>query len=204
MPKAVDCTIAEPSQTLPLGEWLKRGYVLASGRKLPPEEVNDPASLLLPAGLYGPAFLAPKNYFVLKDYNFSDLYVLFVGHLGDRIMSAKPFETPWENIAQLKSTQLAAMQKRMTELGLYRDKIDGKAGMLTRAALGAYQKQNGLTLDCWPTSAVLDHMTTRERNSRATAPLKSKRPGDAGPFRFSRTNRSDQYPPSGQKKRGRP
>jgi len=30
--------------------------------------------------------------------------------------------------------------------------------MLTRAALGAYQKANGLALDCWPTAAVLTHM----------------------------------------------
>ena len=163
VPKSVDCTIAEPSQTLPLGEWVKRGYLLASGRKLSPEEANDPASLLLPAGLYGPAFLAPKNYFVLKDYNFSDLYVLFVGHLSDRISDPRPFEKAWDDVTQLKSTQLEAMQKRMTELGLYRDKIDGKAGMLTRAALGAYQKANGLTLDCWPTSAVLDHMMARRR-----------------------------------------
>ena len=51
-----------------------------------------------------------------------------------------------------------AMQKRLTELGLYKDKIDGKAGMLTRAALGHYQKRNGLKVDCWPTSAVLSHM----------------------------------------------
>jgi hypothetical protein len=53
------------------------------------------------------------------------------------------------------------MQRRLTELGFYRDKIDGKAGMLTRAALGAYQKQNGLKLDCWPTSSVLHHMRGR-------------------------------------------
>jgi peptidoglycan hydrolase-like protein with peptidoglycan-binding domain len=50
------------------------------------------------------------------------------------------------------------MQQALTRRGLYQDKIDGKAGMLTRAALGAYQKKNGLTLDCWPTQAVLDHM----------------------------------------------
>jgi peptidoglycan hydrolase-like protein with peptidoglycan-binding domain len=50
------------------------------------------------------------------------------------------------------------MQKTLTARGLYSDKIDGKAGMLTRAALGAYQKANGLKLDCWPTQAVLDHM----------------------------------------------
>ena len=50
------------------------------------------------------------------------------------------------------------MQKRLTGLGLYKDKIDGKAGMLTRAALGTYQKKNGLKVDCWPTAAVLEHM----------------------------------------------
>ena len=71
--------------TLPIGEWLKRGYVPAYGRKLSAEELKETASLLMPEGTYGPAFLTPKNYFVIKDYNFSDLYVLFVGHLSDRI-----------------------------------------------------------------------------------------------------------------------
>ncbi len=53
------------------------------------------------------------------------------------------------------------MQNTLTKLGLYKDKIDGKAGMLTRAALGHYQKANRLKVDCWPTAAVLDHMQTR-------------------------------------------
>ena len=48
------------------------------------------------------------------------------------------------------------MQRELTRRGLYQDKIDGKAGMLTRAALGAYQKANGLKLDCWPAQSVLD------------------------------------------------
>jgi len=98
---------------------------------------------------------------VIKDYNFSDLYVLFVGHLSDRISDPRPFETPWSKNTQLRTAEVEAMQRRLTELGLYRDKIDGKAGMLTRAALGAYQKANSLKVDCWPTSAVLDHMRNR-------------------------------------------
>ena len=95
VPADVDCSIAEPNVTRPLGEWIERGYVPAYGRKPNAAELAQPASLLLPAGLYGPGFLTPKNYYVLKDYNFSDLYVLFVGHLSDRIGDPRPFETPW-------------------------------------------------------------------------------------------------------------
>ena len=94
VPSSVDCTIGVPEVTRPLGEWLKQGYVLAHGRKPDPAELNEPASLLLPEGTYGPAFLTLKNYYVIKEYNFSDLYVLFVGHLSDRIRDPRAFETP--------------------------------------------------------------------------------------------------------------
>ena len=157
-PNDVDCTLGVPDNTLPIGEWLTRGFVPAYGRKLSPAERAEPASLLQPAGLYGPAFLATKNYFVIKEYNFSDLYVLFVGHLSDRILDPRPFETPWSKVAQLPTRDLDRMQRILTARGYYHDKIDGKAGMKTRAALGDYQKRNGLEVDCWPTAALLAHM----------------------------------------------
>ena len=157
-PKAVDCTVAEPSHIMPIAEWLKRGYAPAYGRKLSAAELATEASLLLPEGSYGPAFLTPKNYYVIKEYNYSDLYVLFVGHLSDLIGGGRPFQTPWSKNAQLRTKEVELMQRRLTSLGLYKDKVDGKAGMLTRAALGAYQKAHGLKIDCWPTAAVLAHM----------------------------------------------
>jgi lytic murein transglycosylase len=157
-PVNVDCTIGVPDYTLPLAEWLKRGFVPAYGRIIPAAERAAPASLLQPAGLYGPSFLATANYFVIKQYNFSDLYVLFVGHLADRLTDPRPFQTPWAKVAQLPTADLDRMQQILTVRGYYHDKIDGKAGMLTRSALGAYQKKNGLKLDCWPTAAVLAHM----------------------------------------------
>jgi lytic murein transglycosylase len=161
VPANVDCTIAEPAHVMPIGEWLKHGYVPAYGRQLTANELKNEASLLLPEGTYGPGFLTPKNYFVIKEYNFSDLYVLFVGHLSDRMLDPKPFEKAWSKNAQLRTEQVEAMQKTLTERGFYRDKLDGKAGMLTRAALGEYQKANSLKLDCWPTAAVLSHMQGR-------------------------------------------
>jgi lytic murein transglycosylase len=157
-PVDVDCTIGVPENTRPLGEWLKGGFVPAYGRVLSTAERAEPASLLQPAGLYGPAFLATKNYFVIKEYNFSDLYVLFVGHLSDRIADPRPFETPWGKVAQLPTRDLVRMQEILTARGLYHDKIDGKAGMKTRSALGDYQKKSGLKVDCWPTAALLAHM----------------------------------------------
>ncbi len=158
VPANMDCTIAEPAVKATIGEWLRRGYVIANGAKLSPAELGTQASLLMPAGLYGPAFLTPSNYFALKDYNFSDLYVLFVGHLADRIAGARAFVQPWGKVAQLPTAALERMQQELTKRGLYKDKVDGKAGMLTRSALGAYQKAAGLKLDCWPAQAVLDHM----------------------------------------------
>ena len=158
-PQSADCTMGVPDVTMPIGEWLQRGFMPAHGLKLSAAELTLPASLLQPEGSYGPAFLTPKNYYVIKDYNFSDLYVLFVGHLSDRIAVSRAFETPWSKNAQLKTKEVETMQQRLTSLGLYKDKIDGKAGMLTRAALGAYQKNNKLKVDGWPTAAVLEHMT---------------------------------------------
>jgi lytic murein transglycosylase len=158
VPGNIDCSRAEPGFKLTVREWLKHGVTPARGRKLNEIDLVEDASLLMPEGSYGPAFLTPKNYFVLKDYNFSDLYVLFVGHLSDRIGGAPAFETPWSKSQQLRTVEVEEMQRILTARGLYKDKLDGKAGMLTRAALGEYQKKHGLKLDCWPTRAVLDHM----------------------------------------------
>jgi lytic murein transglycosylase len=150
-----DCTTGVPEVTKPIGDWLRAGFVPVRGERLSAAEKAQPASLLQPEGIYGPAFLTTKNYFVIKEYNFSDLYVLFVGHLSDRMTSPLAFATPWSASHQLRTADVEAMQRGLTRIGLYKDKIDGKAGMQTRAALGAYQKSAGLKVDCWPSDAVL-------------------------------------------------
>jgi len=157
-PSQFDCTQGVPEVVKPIREWLRLGFVPSYDRKLTAAETSRDASVLQPEGALGPAFLTPKNYFVLKDYNFSDLYVLFVGQLADRIAGGRGFEQSWGKTSQLRTAQVEEMQKILTTRGLYRDKLDGKAGMQTRAALGAYQKAGGLPLDCWPSGAVLDHM----------------------------------------------
>lgn len=160
-PANADCTMGVPEVTRPIGDWIRAGFTPVRGEKLSSAEQAQPASLLQPEGTYGPAFLTTKNYFVIKEYNFSDLYVLFVGHVADRIANGQPFATPWTATKQLRSTDVEAMQRHLTSLGLYGDKVDGKAGMKTRAAVGAFQKSAKLKLDCWPSEAVLRAMTAR-------------------------------------------
>ena len=154
-PAKVDCTIGVPEVTKPIGQWLREGFAPVRGQKLSAAELAQPASLLQPEGIYGPSFLTTKNYFVIKEYNFSDLYVLFVGHLSDRMTSPATFATPWSASKQLRTKDVETIQRALTRIGLYKDKIDGKAGMQTRAALGAYQKSAGLKVDCWPNEEAL-------------------------------------------------
>lgn len=161
-PATADCTQGVPEVTKPIGEWLRAGFVPVRGARLSATELAQPASLLQPEGVYGPAFLTTKNYFVIKEYNFSDLYVLFVGHLSDRITSPQPFATPWSAATQMRTKDVEAMQQHLSRIGLYSDKMDGKAGMKTRAALGAYQKKAGLKVDCWPSDAVLRSMSAAQ------------------------------------------
>src|SRR6266702_4277483 len=67
-PQNVDCTMGVPEVTKPLGEWLRAGFAPVHGQKLSASEQAQPASLLQPEGIYGPAFLTTKNYFVIKEY----------------------------------------------------------------------------------------------------------------------------------------
>jgi len=158
-PRGADCTQGVPEVTRPMSQWLRDGFVPVRGLRLSAGEQAQEASLLQPEGIYGPSFLTTKNYFVIKEYNFSDLYVLFVGHLADRMTDGQPFATPWSASTQMRSADVEAMQKHLTRLGLYSSKLDGKAGMQTRAALGAYQKKAGLKVDCWPGADVLRAMS---------------------------------------------
>lgn len=174
-PAALDCMLADPDRKMPLAAWLERGFVPLHGRTVSAHEREDPASLLLPEGLYGPAFLTPKNYFVIKEYNFADLYVLFVGQLADRIADAGTPATRWSSMAPLRTREVEALQRLLTQRGFYSDKIDGKAGMKTRLALGAFQRAHGLKVDCWPSREALGQMreaaaTGKEKGRAQQAP----------------------------------
>ena len=90
LPKDISCLQEGPDNAKPLGEWVKLGVVRAGG-DFPAAALDQQAFVLTPAGAYGPAFLALENFLVIKRYNMSDLYALFVGNLGDRIAGGGAF-----------------------------------------------------------------------------------------------------------------
>src|SRR5260370_15201258 len=75
----------------PLADWLDLGLIPASGAAISKDMLDEQASLVLPAGTYGPGFLVLENFQVLRRYNASDLYPIFVGHLPHLISATPPF-----------------------------------------------------------------------------------------------------------------
>lgn len=85
IPARFDTALAGRDHHLPLREWLERGVRrLAGARHLPG---TTEASLLLPDGRKGAAYLAYANFRAIRSYNPSDLYALAVGQLGRHILA---------------------------------------------------------------------------------------------------------------------
>jgi len=160
LPRDVSCLQEGADNAKPLSEWIKLGVTRVGG-DFPPHALDQQAFVLTPAGAYGPAFLALENFLVIKRYNMSDLYALFVGNLGDRIAGGGAFVTPWADIQQLSAKGIEGIQQGLQDQGYSVAKIDGKAGMNTRSLIGAYQKANNLKVDCWPTEALLTHVRAK-------------------------------------------
>jgi membrane-bound lytic murein transglycosylase B len=133
--------------------WGSAGVKRADGAALP---WSGEATLFLPAGITGPAFLVTANYDVIKKYNNSDAYALAVAHLGDRIMGRPAIQGDWPTgEPQLSKAQREEVQRRLKALGHYNDKIDGRLGSGTREAVRRFQLANRLVADGHATPALL-------------------------------------------------
>jgi lytic murein transglycosylase len=158
LPPEVDCALEGPLNSRTISEWGRLGLTPSGGRAFRPDQLAQQAYLMMPGGGYGPAFLVFENFKVIKRYNQSDLYAVFVGHLADRIAGGGDFETPWQNVSQLPPESIEEIQLRLQAGGYAVEKIDGKVGSNTRAQIGAYQKANKMKVDCWPTVALLQNL----------------------------------------------
>jgi lytic murein transglycosylase len=153
-----DCSLQGPDLAKPISEWMKLGIARVKGKEFPKEKLGDNAFLVLPAGLKGPAFLATDNFSVLKLYNNSDVYAIFVGHIADMIASNEPvaFVGAWQPVERFPRDRIQRFQQVLVNQGYDVGKVDGLSGFKTRRSIGLEEKKRGLPLTCYPSSALVD------------------------------------------------
>lgn len=156
LPASVSCTLEGPDQGRPIRDWAAMGITRISGRPFPNAELNGEGYLMLPAGRLGPAFIVTPNFYVLKEYNTSDVYALFVGHVGDRIQyGVGDFGASWQRIDSMQRRDVVAMQTALVGMGHDVGGADGLVGFKTRRSIGRWQEATGQSATCFPKAGML-------------------------------------------------
>jgi lytic murein transglycosylase len=141
---------------LPRSKWTQLGVTYPDGKALPSDDL--PASVLLPMGRTGPAFLAYANFAAYTEWNNSLIYSTTAGYLATRIAGAAPMRRPAAPVAQLPFNELRELQQLLVRAGFNVGKVDGVMGQQSRTAVKAMQTKYGLPADSWPTAELLARM----------------------------------------------
>jgi lytic murein transglycosylase len=140
----------------PRSQWAEWGVTYADGRPLPVDGLA--ASLLLPMGRLGPAFLAYDNFQAYLGWNASFVYSTTAAYLATRIAGAKPLHRGTPNIPVLSAGQVMELQQQLVRHGFLTAKPDGKLGLTTRASVRLAQMKLGLPADSYPTPELIEKL----------------------------------------------
>jgi lytic murein transglycosylase len=151
LPEDFDWSLTGLETEKPAEDWAALGVAPRSGALA----AGLPASILLPQGRKGPAFVVYPNFRVLFEWNKSFVYVTTAAYFATRIEGAEPYLAGNPDAA-LDLDAMKALQERLAALGHDVGKVDGILGAGTRAAVQKEQARLGLPADGWPTRALLD------------------------------------------------
>ncbi|WP_170583158.1 lytic murein transglycosylase [Ruegeria arenilitoris] len=152
VPAQMDWSLSGPGKPRPVSDWQAMGVQARSGSL-----ADLPASLILPQGRKGPAFLAYPNFDVYFEWNQSFVYVLTAAYFGTRLEGAQVYAAGNPDPG-LTGAQMKQLQKKLQARGHDVGKIDGILGAGTRAAVQAEQARLGLPADAWPTVDLLNRL----------------------------------------------
>ncbi|MBW4934701.1 lytic murein transglycosylase [Marinobacter sp. F4206] len=156
LPGDFDYGLAD-GRKLPLTKWRELGITDAFGNALADEPIK--ASLVVPAGHEGPAFLAYHNFKVIMGWNRSEFYAIAVGHLADRVAGAGGLQNPPpEDVPALSRDSILELQETLNQRGYDSGKPDGIMGPGTRSAIRQFQASAGLVADGYPGESVLEKL----------------------------------------------
>ncbi len=157
LPDGFDLNLSGLETRKPIGDWSAFGITRANGSKLPVADIEG--SIVLPAGINGPAFLVYQNFRTIMIWNRSILYALAVGHLADRIVGLGPIQAqkPADD-EPLSRDDVIALQSGLNRLGFDTGKPDGIAGSMTRRAVRDYQRARGIPPDGYPSKGLINRI----------------------------------------------
>ena len=153
VPASVACSLEGPDQGKPVAQWSKLGVTRVDGSPLP--RSGGDAYLLMPAGTFGPAFIVTDNFYVLKKYNNSDLYALYIGQLADRLRGGGAFADTWSAAGGFTRGEVKHMQDELVAAGYDVGNPDGLIGFKTRIAVGLWQAKQSQTPTCLPDAKLI-------------------------------------------------
>ncbi|MFK7867959.1 MAG: lytic murein transglycosylase [Roseobacter sp.] len=136
--------------------WGRMGVVGVNGKQVPN---YGRASILLPAGAQGAAFMIFDNFRAIERYNAADAYVIGVGHLSDRIKGGPAIQSGWPADGRaLTFAERKEMQQRLTQAGFSTQGVDGRIGPKTIDAVRRYQRSAGLVPDGYASLSLLKRL----------------------------------------------
>ncbi|MCS0503979.1 lytic murein transglycosylase [Ancylobacter mangrovi] len=154
VPKNLPWDQADLSIKLPRSQWARMGVVRAGGGQLPADQLT--ASLLLPMGRSGPAFLAYPNFDVFTEWNNSLVYATSAAYLATRVAGAGPFDRgAGKAIPVMSMSQVRQLQTLLNQRGHHVGGVDGILGSATRQAVKVEQMRLGMPADSYPTPELL-------------------------------------------------
>lgn len=155
LPAGFDYALADPAVRRSIAQWQQLGVMPQAA--IGAGESTQSATLLLPAGHRGPAFLVLSNFRSLLRYNNSTAYALGVGLLADRLAGAAALQASWPRDEKpLSRSQRVELQQRLAAAGFNPGVADGIIGANTRAAVRASQQRLGWPADGEPTLRLLE------------------------------------------------
>lgn len=152
VPAQMDWSKSGLDTTLPAKRWQAMGVRPRKGQL-----ANLPASLILPQGHKGPAFLAYPNFRVYFEWNKSFVYVMTAAYFATRLEGAPVYDVGNPDPG-LSGDQVKLLQKKLAARGYDVGGIDGIIGAATRVAVQREQERLGLPADAWPTRALLSRL----------------------------------------------
>jgi len=154
LPSNFDFSLTGTRTRKPLQEWNDLGIIQMNGSPIP--VANMQASVILPAGAGGPAFLTYANFRATMVYNPSTFYALTVGHLADRYTGGAAIQRMPENEQAMSVVDVQALQELLNAAGFDSGEPDGRVGSRTRAAVRAYQQNMELPMDGYASLKLLE------------------------------------------------